>query len=1134
MAGTSVIKAVPQQDSLSELRTFVAGATRTVKTNPLELARTALSLLKTLPSTIDAVLEYFCALFDVAVAKYVSQIESDMCSGGSSAPPVSTHEEATIAEIHSVLCSCVTSSPEAWVPIISKWSLELLGELSSKYAGRAHVHITAGLNETLQLWMSCRATRTLIDITTQCLSCRVLSDTETCINSLLDTSVVHSPHFDWVVAHVGSCFPHTVITRVLSCGLKDFCHHASSSFAISGTGVGKDATSEGGPTGTPSVIAAPKVNSVVGILGHLAGSHFKDIRTALLDLFKWSLEEEDETFAVGVNLEAEEGVAHRIATVPFLLHLASLSPMLLRALTTDVLQTLTPSMLPRLAHLSPAWCRFFGGRQALQDLVVHLALGCERGGTQILRLLIDAATSQPANDSNVPPSVSSQVRENCAEILELLLQEIDVLVRSGASAATCPSPGPAGGGLSGGISLGGGNERWVPILSSVCHEVSAIRPLLLAGGGDEETPSSELVSRTGVRLVSLLASAHLGPSLAAEAAAFLLRRATNNFQLATFLQLLRHTQASHPTLATDTLRRVLDCLPGDGMDDDGGFTGKDEPPLRFWLNLYALLKYEASETLRRTRQSGQVSGKNRPRSHPYGGDHVPHRPILDAVRAVLPDVTTSLCTSRSIAMRHAAALVLERALPLAKEVSAMSIFSSPELSLKVARAAVVHFFLSAAEQELEVEIKDFQEAALSGITVSGTSGCRVACRILSKLVPISSAARALALRDLLEGALVHQETATLFGAKLAAEGSNSYLNQLANKGKSPLSRAVLLWENGRPRTALPRRHSSVFLVADGDLSKGTKSVPKPPREEVVALNIQMLVEAVKCCCSDTKVNPAKEPEIDSANNSQTTYGTNPISTTGSVSLDAISMVSLLLVEIVSPDVMYNGLPWPEEEFCKVTIERDLQIRRTFERLPVLWALLTLAATHRPALCYCSVLLRAIMATLLAQWNSHTTATTTAISNSSSRPPPPPSLLANTQRLIDLMALGQLLPSPLSAIRDVIPKIGPREVVALLRDIWNYTHENIPSPALFSQDAGSGLVWRQGMGPGAEEVEGGEVSSARPSSRHTDALRHTLQLHIDSLGTLYPRLFSLTAKTVLSSPASPNPEDSGKTTVQFFS
>lgn len=38
-----------------------------------------------------------------------------------------------------------------------------------------------------------------------------------------------------------------------------------------------------------------------------------------------------------------------------------------------------------------------------------------------------------------------------------------------------------------------------------------------------------------------------------------------------------------------------------------------------------------------------------------------------------------------------------------------------------------------------------------------------------------------------------------------------------------------------------------------------------------------------------------------------------------VSLDSITAVSLLLVELISPDVMYNGLPWPEEEFCKVPL-----------------------------------------------------------------------------------------------------------------------------------------------------------------------------------------------------------------------
>lgn len=62
-------------DILSELRNFIAGTTRSTKYNELELIKTALSLLKTLPASRDAVLEYFCTVFDEAVKKYVALIE---------------------------------------------------------------------------------------------------------------------------------------------------------------------------------------------------------------------------------------------------------------------------------------------------------------------------------------------------------------------------------------------------------------------------------------------------------------------------------------------------------------------------------------------------------------------------------------------------------------------------------------------------------------------------------------------------------------------------------------------------------------------------------------------------------------------------------------------------------------------------------------------------------------------------------------------------------------------------------------------------------------------------------------------------------------------------------------------------
>lgn len=140
-----------------------------------------------------------------------------------------------------------------------------------------------------------------------------------------------------------------------------------------------------------------------------------------------------------------------------------------------------------------------------------------------------------------------------------------------------------------------------------------------------------------------------------------------------------------------------------------------------------------------------------------------------------------------------------------------------------------------------------------------------------------------------------------------------------------------------------------------------------------------------------------------------------------IALESITQVSLLLVQFVSPDVMYNGLPWPEEDFCKVTIERDLSIRRMFTNTPILWDLLSLISMYRPALCYCSVLLRALTATLIHQWNS---------TGEQSRPAGSGiygCLMEVTMKVIDVMALGQLLPPPLSGIRDVLPHLKCFEV-----------------------------------------------------------------------------------------------------------
>ena len=108
-----------------------------------------------------------------------------------------------------------------------------------------------------------RGARILVDLSTHCVRCLGDTAAESCMSALTESIAAYSPHFDWVVAHVGSCFPSMVITRLLNWGLKDFCI-----------------------TGTQKTEQNPVLNSVVGILGHLAGSHFYEIRKALLQLFK--------------------------------------------------------------------------------------------------------------------------------------------------------------------------------------------------------------------------------------------------------------------------------------------------------------------------------------------------------------------------------------------------------------------------------------------------------------------------------------------------------------------------------------------------------------------------------------------------------------------------------------------------------------------------------------------------------------------------------------------------------------------------------------------------------------------------------------------------------------------------------
>lgn len=112
----------------------------------------------------------------------------------------------------------VTNGPPAWSPLISSWCLRLLGEICDKNSRRRQLDIRTSCN----LWLGCNAIRCLVGLTALCFSKLDEQEVDACITGLLNTFAQYSPHFDWVVARLGGCFPSKVISKMLYCGLKRF------------------------------------------------------------------------------------------------------------------------------------------------------------------------------------------------------------------------------------------------------------------------------------------------------------------------------------------------------------------------------------------------------------------------------------------------------------------------------------------------------------------------------------------------------------------------------------------------------------------------------------------------------------------------------------------------------------------------------------------------------------------------------------------------------------------------------------------------------------------------------------------------------------------------------------------------
>lgn len=976
--------ALSTQELSQEIKSFISGvdAIQGRKLSVREHARCAVRLLRSVPACRGAVLEHLRGVYDEHVSAFLHNLETE----GSGSSGVNSNLEDIIQEVHGVLSEFIRLNPRAWAPLVSTWAVDLLGQLSTKHAGRRVAPHSSSLNELLQLWMSCAATRSLMEAYSQCLAAMLAWCPDACVDALLDTSVQHSPHFDWVVAHIGSAFPGTIISRVLACGLKDFCSHGAKELVI----------------GVDKGNRVPKIGSVVGILGHLASHHSDSIRKELLRMFQESLSPSSPLSPTTSSTSWESSPQLRRAAVPFLLQLAAMSPNLFGAVSAELVELLRPPVLIQLQALLQGLPR--EELDNMLGLAVHLISQSPSGGARVLRFLADTATPASVIISGPTPSPHEGVREGCDRLLQMLLLHLHKLVFNRSDAAEA-SPHH---------STSSQPQRVIPFLDELQSHVGQLCA---------ETLRLERKRHLWLHQLLCLLSVYGGPSVATEALCQLLTQARNPEELALAWQL-------HTTLSS-CMAGLIPSAVARCVAQIHTHTLGPRQLRQLLLNLAAAIQSQDEE--RRGAAGAQSSMAVQMGSAVSGHLH-DFGPLL-----LHGDPTVS----------HAAVYLLSCS-PLPRT-------SSPAHLLLLSRAAVTHFFLA---------LRRRGEAGKVGRDV-GQAGEAVNCSVLllSRFAAYSPLTLKAVLQQLVEGAL-HKGNADLFGGQIADMSGAP----LPSPSVSPDLGASLLDINCRFGTTVNFSGSVWSVFHAGVIGKGLKvrTAAHLLDPSGVIQNIQTLMAVVVQCCSSSGLNG-------SINGSLTTSDPDE---PPPINAEAAKVIAVTLVENVCPDVANGELSWPPEEHARTTVERDIHIRRCFEAHPVLFSLLQVVAAGRPALCYCSAVLRGLLATLLAHWEaSRGVSSTDSLWH-----------LQASCLLVSCMGEGQLLPPVLANVHEAFPHLTPFEVRLLLLAVWEYVRGNGPMPQKFVFSSEKGQFCR-------------DFSRDGDVARYVAPIHSVLHKNIDRLGHL---------------------------------
>ncbi|XP_035895402.1 integrator complex subunit 5 isoform X2 [Anopheles stephensi] len=953
-----------KQPVLAELQYFVKSVSILYKGVPLKdtgaLVKSALHLLEDLPSTRDAVFDYFTLVFNNAVKVYMLSTEKNL--------PDPWVDDEAVQEIHEALERLVTAGPAAWCPLISSWCLKLLGEVCKKHHRRRPPPDIRG---ACNLWLGCSAIRYLLSLSALCFEKLNDKEMDDSINELLAIYGTHSPFFDWVVARLGGCFPLKVITSMLAMGVGRFT----------------------GEFDQPS-------ESEVEVLSYLGLAHENELRSAL----KSTLEKET------TSKQA----------IPYLLLLAKASDTVSQALVAVFLDLNEEKRLQSLKIQPKNWPSNISLPYVLHT-VAGLLLKMKKHAIQVTLILAKLSTQHSWGQ----------------ELLEIMFVELETLVLEKHSVPLLED-----------IIRDGSRELlWNSCASDVPYvQQVAVRLILLASfksnsvyhqsivfllsmGEDQTTVGSSTKPHLNA-LVRVLAGPQGTSEVPKVRPAF--ETAFEKILISPYKRvecwnilhnLVELLKLERTAILGSTLRKA-NCV--------GIVHELLDRVLKIWENFMNHERHDEPTVSASGEPTNGSGSQPKEPSKRIKNELSSPEPMEMGEEASNDQTTDAECKTVTYKdLIHETVRLIE-CLDLGK-----SVIIGTGQTLKLSQLLVKYFFYC-----LKLLATGGSSAATGKIPESLEESLNRVYALLSKHCGHRKAARTAALRELLEGALFMH--GNLFGSQSESQ---------AYSFDKPDDFLIKL--NQKQGIALNASRATVLHA--GIIGQG----PKIPTKKAIGPASEMqnhLLNAIVACCQDVNDHQA--------------------------TIDGFSYVSLLLVEMISPDVMYNGLPWPEEDFIKVTMERDLQIQRTFRQSPILWSILGLVACYRPSLCYCSVLLRALCASALHQWRSKTAETLNGVKTD---------LMYMTTKLLELMALAQLLPPPLSYLHIVLEYFDGPEIAYVLKEcVWNYMKDHVPSPVLFVCDP-TGFHWRDPL-------------TSRPPLQYTNPLRNTMQKKLTRVGHLYHQMF----------------------------